>query len=73
MIEYRVRPVTRFIITRYEALERTGTLTTIGEFDSNIDANCCAGALHLTEPGSLCELYDKPEPTGLNEANNYDR
>ena len=33
-IEYRVRPVTRYIVTRYEETAHTGASTTHGEYDS---------------------------------------
>lgn len=39
-IEYRLRPVTRYVITRYENQGENGTaaIRTIGEFDNQRDA-----------------------------------
>lgn len=32
MIEYKVRPVSRYIVTRYESTDNSASLSTIGEF-----------------------------------------
>lgn len=32
MIEYRVRPVTRFVVTRYEGAENAGSCVQVGEY-----------------------------------------
>lgn len=34
-IEYRVRPVTRYIVTRFEESERGGSSGQLGEYDNN--------------------------------------
>lgn len=36
-IEYRVRPVTRFIVTRFHGADNAGSVSTIGEYpDANM-------------------------------------
>lgn len=62
MIEYRVRAVTRYVITRYEETGNTGSIETIEIFDSNEVANKVCSALHLSEPGSICKLLESPQP-----------
>lgn len=44
-VEYRVRPVTRYIITRYYATENTGGVEQRGEFDNYRTAHDVAYAL----------------------------
>lgn len=39
IVEYRVRPVTRYIVTRYESAENSGSVSTIGEFPNEPSAN----------------------------------
>ena len=34
MIEYRVKPVTRYVVTRYEKTETGGGVSTVGEYDN---------------------------------------
>lgn len=51
-IEYRVRPVTRYIITRYESSERVGSVGTVGEFPNVSTANRICEALAATESGA---------------------
>lgn len=64
MIEYQVREVTRFIITRYETDESgIGSISTIGPLENNQMANEVASALSYREPGSTCRLLDTPTPT----------
>jgi len=48
-IEYRVRPVTRWIVTRYEEAGRTGKSEVIGEFDNELNAHCVRAALTVAE------------------------
>lgn len=65
IVEYRVRPVTRFIITRYHKDDHGAASEPIGFFESAWSANMVAKALHGGEPGSLCFLTDHPDqPTG---------
>lgn len=33
-VEYRIRPVTRYILTKYEATENTGGSEQVGEYDN---------------------------------------
>lgn len=57
VIEYRVRPVTRYVVTRFHS-EGEGPVRgmagceTCGEFDNMERANTVAHALHASEPGS---------------------
>jgi len=37
-IEYRVRPVTRYIVTRFESEDRMGASSSCGEFDREDEA-----------------------------------
>ncbi len=48
-VEYRVRPVTRFIVTRYHQGENSGGVETKGEFDSANVAHQVAYALAKEE------------------------
>jgi hypothetical protein len=52
-IEYRVRPVTRFVVTRYEENDGTGSIETLGEFPNEAFAERVAGAMTVAEPGSV--------------------
>ena len=52
-IEYRVRPVTRYIVTRFEAHGSSeGASSYMGELDSEHLAQRVAAALVASEPGS---------------------
>lgn len=48
-IEYRVRPVTRWVVTRYEETGRTGKSEVIGEFDNELNAHCVRAAMTSAE------------------------
>ena len=66
VIEYRVRPVTRFIITRYHRSSDDNGRSEAGSelcglFESAYQANRIAKALHSSEDGSLCFLTDHPD------------
>lgn len=63
-IEYRVRTVTRYIVTRYEQSENTGAVQTKGEYDSPSVAYDVAYALARAEherlgypPGDMRIIY----------------
>ena len=75
-IEYRVRPVTRYIVTRYEdQLEKgTGGVRTLGDYDNQQVAQEVAYALCKAEherlgwaPGGLRMIYPQmvPDPTSI--------
>lgn len=53
-IEFRVRPVTRYNLTRYEedTEARSSGVSTVGEFDSPESAHDVAAAMQATTPGS---------------------
>lgn len=63
-IEYRVRPVTRYVVTRYHRESRSngnesGGCEGCGEFDNMQRANTVAEALHKAEDGStFAKLID---------------
>lgn len=58
-IEYRVRPVTRYVVTRFHSGERSAGCETCGEFDNMQRANTVAEALHKSEQGSsFAKLID---------------
>lgn len=66
LIEYRVRPVTRFIITRYHRTDDDNGRSEAGSelcglFESAYQANRIASALHASEAGSVCFLTDHPD------------
>ena len=48
-VEYRVRPITRYIITRYEATEQSRTSTQHGQFEDGATAYHVAYALCRAE------------------------
>jgi len=48
-IEYKVRPVTRYVVTRYESDGQSGSCGTIGEFDNERKAKDVARALASEE------------------------
>lgn len=53
MIEYKIREVTRYIVTRYEDNGRTGGSSSHGEFDNAETAYAVAYALCKTEHDNL--------------------
>lgn len=74
IIEYRVRPVTRYIITRYHNETSptggsTGGVETLGEFDNQVKAELIAQALTGMESGAKyiteCPGPVPAEPTPL--------
>ena len=78
-IEYRVRPVTRYVVTRWQSGERHGSQMTCGssetrgEFDNERSAYEVAYALCKHEhnasgelPGSMNFIY--PRPVGADDA-----
>ncbi len=65
-IEYRLRPVTRYAVTRYQSGPNTGRLTTLGEYDNAHIAYEVGYALAKAEadrlqlePGSMEMIYPK--------------
>ena len=54
-IEYRVRPVTRYIVTRYDANDETksGSCRTLGEYDNRMTAQEVGYALCKAEHDRL--------------------
>jgi len=67
-IEYRVRPVTRWIVTRYTETKNGGSIETIGEFENELNAHfVCAACLGaeaedrdvMGEIEDVTHLYDK--------------
>lgn len=73
-IEYRLRPITRFVVTRYEGTPNTGSLKTIGEYDNKDVAYEIGYALAKAEadrlelpPGSMEVIFPQQlVATGLN-------
>lgn len=49
LIEYKVRPVTRYVVTRYEATGKASTCGPHGEFDNAATAHAVAYALCRAE------------------------
>lgn len=45
LIEYKVRPVTRYIVTRFESTDTSGSTEQRGEFDNEMTAYQVAYAL----------------------------
>lgn len=67
-IEYRVRPVTRYIVTRYHSDTDGGPsgVETIGEFDNLGRADVVGAALANSEQGaSFATIEDRREPIGI--------
>jgi hypothetical protein len=71
-IEYRVRPVTRYIVTRYESQneEGSGSIRTMGEYDNHTVAHEVGYALCKAEherlgwaPGDMRIIYPQMAPT----------
>lgn len=56
-IEFTVRPVTRYIVTSYSRVDRSGSSENCGEFDNVRQANRVANALALSEAKSYPQ-YD---------------
>jgi len=76
-IEYRVRPVTRFVVTRYEESDQCGGSKVLGEYDNKEVAYGVGYALCKAEhdrlgyaPGDMRIIYpdvgpiDKPAQVG---------
>lgn len=53
-IEYKVRPVMRYVVTRYEAEDRMAASTTCGEFDREDDALRVGFALAKNDLHHFC-------------------
>jgi hypothetical protein len=74
LIEYRLRPVTRYIVTRFEDKDgSTGNSTAHGEFDNEATAYAVGYALAKAEHDRLgWPTYDErmryPEPPGSRDA-----
>lgn len=49
-VEYRVRPVSRYVVTRYEDAGNVGSVETIGEFDNEQQAMRVMAAMRLNDP-----------------------
>ncbi len=70
-IEYRVRPVTRFVVTRYETMANiSGGVRTLGEYDNEYVGQEVAYALCKAEhdrlgwaPGDTRIKYPDMKPT----------
>lgn len=56
MIEFKVRPVSRFIVTRYEADGKSASCGTVGEFDSHRKALDVAHAMAAYEGGEFAPV-----------------
>lgn len=70
-IEYRVRAIKRYVITRFHSEDagdgrgQAGS-ETLGQFDNLATANRVATALHIAEPGSaFSTIEDDREPLGV--------
>lgn len=59
-VEFRVRPVTRYNLTRYESGPDYGGVSTVAEFDNWLNAHTVAQALQDAEPGSLYHACQEP-------------
>lgn len=73
-IEYRVRPVTRYVVTRYEdqGANGTGSIRTLGEYDNQEVAQEVGYALCKAEhqnlgwaPGDNRIIYPQMIPTPI--------
>ena len=53
LIEYRIRPVTRFIVTRFEMTAGNGVSKTLGEFENADLAHQAGHALAFSEREAL--------------------
>lgn len=60
LIEYKVRIVSRYIVTRYEETEHTGSSSVHGEFDNFDTAYAVAHALCKAEHDRLGWQIDDP-------------
>ena len=62
--EFRVRPVTRYILTKYSQHStpesRSGSLETVGEFHNAAQADAVGRAMHLAIPGATFAPSDGP-------------
>lgn len=57
-VEYKVRPVTRYVVTRFHQLGDSAGVETLGEFTHLPYANRTAQALADREGGSCCGYPD---------------
>ena len=70
-VEYRVRPITRYIVTRYEATDQSGSSTQHGTFEDGETAYHVAYALCRAEHDKSGEPVDSQKfiypkmPTGV--------
>ena len=60
-IQYRVRPVTRYNLTRYESGENSGSCGSVAEFDNWEEANKVAKALAAVTDGASYVQEPTPE------------
>lgn len=60
LIEYKVRPVTRYIVTRYEETDNAGGSSFLGEFDRYETAYAVGYALCKDHHERLCFPIDDP-------------
>lgn len=72
-IEYRVRPVTRYIVTRHEAGTHGGSCSVLGEWDNQVVAQEVGYALCKAEherlgyaPGDMRIKYPDMAPVTTN-------
>jgi hypothetical protein len=77
-IEYTVRPVVRFFVTRWaDGVSQGPTWNSgssyFGTFDSTQQANHLAAALAAHEPGSVAHLLAEPYPDATVIAELYDK
>lgn len=59
-IEFRVRPVTRYNLTRYESGPDYGGVCTVAEFDNWQNAHTVAQALQAAETGAIYSQCPEP-------------
>ena len=60
MIEYSVRPVTRYFVTRYHTTDNVGSVDTKGEYESPTVAHEVAYALCKAEHDAAGTLHGDP-------------
>lgn len=65
--EYKVRQVTRYIVTRFQEDGRAASSTQFGEFDNPRSANAVAEALGSTEPNAIISLHGAGDPVGIGQ------
>ncbi len=62
VIEYRVRQVTRYVVTRYHRTGPCGSSTQLGEFDSGQTAAWVGKQLSLSEEGAIFTDHTGGDP-----------